>query len=46
MSDTVRLRAQCAKCGAECNSGQRPHGSVAVTLMYRVLLVKAKKVGH
>jgi hypothetical protein len=31
---------------AECNSGQRPHGSVAVTLMYRILVVKAKKAGH
>jgi hypothetical protein len=28
---------------AECNSGQRPHGSVSVQLMYRCLLVSTKR---
>lgn len=28
---------------AECNSGQRPHGSVSVHLMYRCMLVAQKR---
>lgn len=35
----LNLAAMCP----ECNSGQRPQGSVAVTLMYRCLLLATRK---